>query len=186
MAQSVQCPTSAQVMISRSVSSSPALGSGLTARSLEPASGSASPSVSVPPPLVCALSLFLSLKIKPTFLKNLTVNILEVRRVCGQMRSCGIIYGYTSRGRQLQSLVTLLDREITSSSHTLQVRLMTPDHGLGQPWAEPGGGSRTVLCLRLPGGLSQHVTKRGGNTGTYPALAWILPVDSSSPSVLGP
>ena len=39
MAQSVKRPTSAQVMISRSVSSSPALGSVLMAQSLEPAFG---------------------------------------------------------------------------------------------------------------------------------------------------
>ena len=36
MAQSVKRPTSAQVMISRSVGSSPASGSVLTAQSLEP------------------------------------------------------------------------------------------------------------------------------------------------------
>ena len=38
-------PTSAQVVISRSVSSSPASGSVLTAQSLEPASDSVSPSL---------------------------------------------------------------------------------------------------------------------------------------------
>ena len=45
VAQSVGRPTSAQAMTSRSVSSSPTLGSGLTARSLEPVSDSLSPSV---------------------------------------------------------------------------------------------------------------------------------------------
>ena len=45
VAQSVKRPTSAQVMISRSVSSSPALGSVLTAQSLEPVSDSVSPSL---------------------------------------------------------------------------------------------------------------------------------------------
>ena len=45
VAQSVERPTSAQVMISHSVGSSPALGSVLTAPSLEPASDSVSPSV---------------------------------------------------------------------------------------------------------------------------------------------
>ena len=44
VAQSVKCLTSAQVMISQSVSSSLALGSVLTAQSLEPASDSVSPS----------------------------------------------------------------------------------------------------------------------------------------------
>ena len=42
---SVKRPTSAQVMISRSVSSSPASGSVLTAQSLEPVSDSVSPSL---------------------------------------------------------------------------------------------------------------------------------------------
>ena len=56
MAQSVERPTSAQVMISQSVSSSPALGSALTAQSLETASDSVSPSLSVPPLLTLDLS----------------------------------------------------------------------------------------------------------------------------------
>ena len=50
VAQSVKRPTSAQVMISRFVGSSPALGSVPTAQSLEPASESVSPSLSAPPP----------------------------------------------------------------------------------------------------------------------------------------
>ena len=45
VAQSVEQPTSAQVMISRSVSSSPASGSVLMAPSLEPVSDSVSPSL---------------------------------------------------------------------------------------------------------------------------------------------
>ena len=45
VAQWVKWPTLAQVMILRSVSSSPALGSVLTARSPEPVSGSVSPSL---------------------------------------------------------------------------------------------------------------------------------------------
>ena len=53
VAQSVRRPTSAQVMISRSVSSSPASGSVLTAQSLEPVSDS------VPSP-IHALSLSVS------------------------------------------------------------------------------------------------------------------------------
>ena len=61
MAQSVEHPTSAQVMIPRFVGSSPALGSVLTAQSLEPASDSVSPSLSAPPPLALCLSLSLSL-----------------------------------------------------------------------------------------------------------------------------
>ena len=48
VAQSVKCPTSAQVMILRFVSLSPALGSVLIAQSPEPASDSLSPSFSSP------------------------------------------------------------------------------------------------------------------------------------------
>ena len=59
VAQSVECRTSAQVMISRFVGSSPVWGSVLTARSLEPASDSVSPSFS--DHSVFSLSLFLSL-----------------------------------------------------------------------------------------------------------------------------
>ena len=57
VARSVKRPTSAQVMISRSVGSSPALGSVLTARSLEPVSDSVSPSLCDPPPFMLCLSL---------------------------------------------------------------------------------------------------------------------------------
>ena len=57
VAQSVGRPTSAQVTISRSVSSSPASGSVLTAQSLEPVSDSVSPSLSAPPPFMLCLSL---------------------------------------------------------------------------------------------------------------------------------
>ena len=59
VAQSVKCLTFAQVMISQFVSSSPALGSVLTAQSLKPASDSVSPSLSLP--LLCSHSVSLSL-----------------------------------------------------------------------------------------------------------------------------
>ena len=58
VAQSVKCLTSAQVMISQSVSSSPASGSVLTAQSLEPALDSVSPSLSATPLLMLGLSQF--------------------------------------------------------------------------------------------------------------------------------
>ena len=61
-AQSVRHPTSAQVMILRFMSSSPVLGSVLTAQSLEPASDSVSPSLSAPPPLTLSLSPYPSKK----------------------------------------------------------------------------------------------------------------------------
>ena len=57
VAQSVKRPTSAQVMILRSVSSSPVSGSGLMAQSLEPVSDSVSPSLSAPHPFMLCLSL---------------------------------------------------------------------------------------------------------------------------------
>ena len=69
VAPSVKHPTSAQVMISRSMSSSPASGSALTSWSLDPASGSVSPSLSVPPLLMLCLSLSLS-KINKNMKKN--------------------------------------------------------------------------------------------------------------------
>ena len=65
MAQSVKRPTSAQVMISRFVTSSPASGSVLDVS--EPGarfSDSASPSLSAPPPLVLSFSLSQKINIK--------------------------------------------------------------------------------------------------------------------------
>ena len=66
VAQSVKCPTSAQVMISQLTSLNPASGSVLMAQSLEPASDSVSRSLSAPPLLSLSapplLSLSLSLK----------------------------------------------------------------------------------------------------------------------------
>ena len=56
VAQSVTRPTSAQVMISRSVGSSPVSGSVLTAQSLEPVSDSVSPSFSDPPLFMLSVS----------------------------------------------------------------------------------------------------------------------------------
>ena len=60
VARWVKRPTSAQVMISQLVGSSPAWGSVLTALSLGPASEPVSPSLSAPPPLPLCLSLSLS------------------------------------------------------------------------------------------------------------------------------
>ena len=64
VAQSVERPTSAQVVITRSASSSPGTGSVLlTSQSLKHASGSVSPSLCAPPPLMLCLSLSLSLSL---------------------------------------------------------------------------------------------------------------------------
>ena len=57
VAQSVKRLTPAQVTISRSVSSSPASDSVLTAQSLDPVSESVSPSLSDPPQFMLCLSL---------------------------------------------------------------------------------------------------------------------------------
>ena len=62
VAQSVKRLTSAQVMILWSVSSSPALGSVLTAQSLEPASDSVSPSLSLTLSRSCSVSVCLKNK----------------------------------------------------------------------------------------------------------------------------
>ena len=57
LAQSVECLTSAQVMISQFVGLSPMSGSVLMAQSLEPDSDSVSPSLSAPPLLMLMLCL---------------------------------------------------------------------------------------------------------------------------------
>ena len=67
VAQLVEHPTSAQVMISTVHEFEPTLGSGLTAQSLDPALDSVSPSLSLCSSPTHALSL--SLKNKPTFKK---------------------------------------------------------------------------------------------------------------------
>ena len=67
MAQSVKRLTSAQVMISPSMSSSPRSGSVLSVQSLEPASDSVSPSLSAPSLLTLCLSLS---KIKNIYIKK--------------------------------------------------------------------------------------------------------------------
>ena len=69
MPQSVERPTSAQVMILRSVSvsSSPALGSVLTAQSLEPILDSVSPSLSAPALLMFCLSVKNKININQNF-----------------------------------------------------------------------------------------------------------------------
>ena len=65
VAQLVECPTLAQVMILQSLNSSPASGSVLTAQSLKTALDSVSPSLSAPSPFILSLS-------KINIKKNLT------------------------------------------------------------------------------------------------------------------
>ena len=63
VAQLFKCPNLAQVVTLQFVGSSPASGSVLTARTLEPASDSVSPPLSVPPMLMLCLSLSLHNKL---------------------------------------------------------------------------------------------------------------------------
>ena len=73
VAQLVKCPTSVQVMISQFMSPSPTSGSVLTAQSLEPASDSVSPFLSLPMPRLCSVSLSLSkINIKKIFFNFLS------------------------------------------------------------------------------------------------------------------
>ena len=76
VAQSVKHPTSAQVMISRFVSSSPASGSVLTAQSLEPALNSVCVCLSLcpSPAHILSLSLLQKINIKNILYANLDVN----------------------------------------------------------------------------------------------------------------
>ena len=68
--QLVERLTSAQVMISRSVSSSPASGSVLTAQSLKPTLDSVALSLSTPSQLILSLSPPLSLSLSKINIKN--------------------------------------------------------------------------------------------------------------------
>ena len=63
VAQAIKRPTSAQVMISRSVSSSPMSGSVLTSQSLEPVSDSVSPSLYPSPTHTLSVCLSVSLSL---------------------------------------------------------------------------------------------------------------------------
>ena len=96
MAQSVKRPTSARVTISQFLSSSPVSGSVLTARSLEAASNSVSPSLSAPPPLRLWLSpskinknIKENLKQQGWFLGHLGCLLWVDRRHCS--KSCPLI-----------------------------------------------------------------------------------------------
>ena len=77
MAQSVRHLTSAQVVILQFVGSSPALGSVLTAQSLEPASDSMSPSLSPCVSPAHALSLCFSLSLSKINVKKILKKRIE-------------------------------------------------------------------------------------------------------------
>ena len=94
VARSVEPPISAQVMISRSMGSSPVSGSVLTAQSLEPTYDSVSPSLCPSP--ICILSLSVSLSQKQTlkhffFKKNHEDQIRQGKGKDGPQRQDGLM-----------------------------------------------------------------------------------------------
>ena len=95
VAQPVKRPTSAQIMIEESVSSGPASGSVLTARSLEPASDSVSPSLSA--------SLLLRLCLSRI---NIKKKNLPKSKLLNSQPAGGILTGQTrpSRGHKRQQM----------------------------------------------------------------------------------
>ena len=86
MAQSVKRPASAQVMISRFVSSSHTSGSVLAARGLGPALDSVSPSLSAPPALSLYLSLSLSLSLSQKLINIKKKEELSLQKSLGSCR----------------------------------------------------------------------------------------------------
>ena len=117
VAQSVERPASAQVTISRLVSSSPASGSGLTARSLEPASDSGSPSLSA---LSC--SRYLS-----------KINEINIKK---QKKNCTRTQHYKRKFRHIlpfsipQEIVTQLDDQAVKSRQVTCIILPSREHVL--------------------------------------------------------
>ena len=83
MAQSGERPSSAQVMISQLMGSSPASGFVLTAQTLEPPSDSVSPCLLAPPLLALSLSIKNKLK-KKLFLKGFLWGAWVAQKVKGQ------------------------------------------------------------------------------------------------------
>ena len=85
MAQLVELPSSAQVMISWFVHSRPTSGSVLTAQSLEPASDSVSLPLSAPPLLTFYLSLPQKINIKKKKERNAVFIHKKIRRLGGSV-----------------------------------------------------------------------------------------------------
>ena len=138
MARSVTCPTSAQVMISRFVGSSPMSGSVLTAQSLEPASDSVSPPLSAPP--------LLSLSLSQNIIADLKSWAWDAegsprRRRPGRFRA-----GPTPRERAFPSRTARPEAcpasvSLAQIAGALESRKRGPASGLSlPPWAEERGG----------------------------------------------
>ena len=107
MAQSVKRPTSAQVMISWFVGLWPVSGSGPTARSLEPASDSVSPSLSAPLPLVLSLSLSLS---------KINIKKKKARGSVLKAKTCHILLNFIASLIYLLKCKLPLDRDQITST----------------------------------------------------------------------
>ena len=169
VAQAVKRPTSAQVMISRSVSSSPASDSVLTAQSLEPASDSVSPCLSTPSPF--ALHLSLSLKNKWTLKKinkwnhtvcsllwlvPFSIILLRFIHVCFFFNFFNVYLFLRNREhKQERGRERERDTEPEAGSRLCQRRAQyrawtcgTWDHGLSQ--------SRSLIWLSHPGTPETH------------------------------
>ena len=149
--QSVGRPTSAHVMmswsaqgvISQSVSSSPASGSVLTARSLEPASESVSPSLSAPP----LLTLYLSVSqkhLKNNFLKkkNNSVKAGGTRPPCWQrveLQLSSTRHQRRTRDRRIRAIVRDADTlpRVARVRGSAASRLHLPSRGSDDPNSNP-------------------------------------------------
>ena len=119
MAQSVKHLTSAQVMISRFVSSSPLRGSVLTAWSLDPAWNSVSPSLSAPPLLI--LCLYLS-KINKCS-KKVLGDEKKLTRIPSATRS--------EQGRTQHQIPTWWDRKCVLKTHSWLLLVVGPSSSEG-------------------------------------------------------
>ena len=114
VAQSVKRPTSAQVMISQLVGLSPTLCSVLTARSLEPASDSMSPSpLSAPPSLTLCLSLPLFSPPPPDYTKEPSLGPLQCLNAAQFLFLLSLIPGRWIQG---QPSPGLHDHSLSSSN----------------------------------------------------------------------
>ena len=131
MARSVQRPTSAQVMISQSVSSSPASGSVLTAQSLEPASDSVSLSPFLPTrALSLSLSLSLSFKNKQKFKNNTKRGVWVAQSVKCPTSAPVMISWFMSLSPVSGSMLTARSLEPASDSVSPSLSDPPPIHAL--------------------------------------------------------
>ena len=128
----VQCPTSAQVTVSRFVGSSPASGSGLTARGLAPASDSVSPS----------LSLSLSLPLSHAHsLSKINIKKMFKKRLGVLKRPTSVVGGETTGVRRLEP-------RLARGKHSANVPLRAAGHGHGLTGTSPLSTPATDFSLQ--------------------------------------